>query len=58
MIWANLGVESIAKTQKFYCELGFNSNGEPNEELVSFTLVTTILFSLFQKGHIERKYGG
>jgi|TARA_R110001606_G_scaffold15302_2_gene63105 predicted lactoylglutathione lyase len=49
MIWANLGVESIAKTQKFYCELGFNSNGEPNEELVSFIFSDNNFIFTFSK---------
>ncbi|WP_452223562.1 VOC family protein [Lacinutrix chionoecetis] len=36
MIWANLGVDNIESTQKFYQALGFKLNGEANEELVSF----------------------
>ncbi len=35
-IWANLGVESIERTQKFYSKLGFQLNGSPSKELVSF----------------------
>lgn len=35
-IWANLGVEDLARTTKFYSELGFKPNGT-NEELTSFT---------------------
>ena len=34
-IWANLGVEDLAWTTKFYSELGFKPNGT-NEELTSF----------------------
>lgn len=34
-IWANLGVEDLARTTKFYSELGFKPNGT-NEELTSF----------------------
>ena len=35
-IWANLGVEDLARTTKFYSELGFKPNGT-NEELTSFS---------------------
>lgn len=34
-IWANLGVEDLERTTKFYTELGFKSNGASNE-LTSF----------------------
>ncbi len=35
-IWANLGVENIEKTTEFYKSLGFQLNGSPSEDLVSF----------------------
>ena len=35
-IWANLGVDSIERTQEFYQALGFKVNGNPTKELVSF----------------------
>jgi predicted lactoylglutathione lyase len=35
-IWANFGVENLARTTKFYSELGFKPNGT-NEALTSFT---------------------
>lgn len=35
-IWANLGVESIERTNDFYLSLGFKLNGNPTEDLVSF----------------------
>lgn len=34
-IWANLGVEDLQRTTKFYSELGFKPNGT-NTELTSF----------------------
>ena len=34
-IWANLGVENLERTTKFYTELGFKSNGA-SKELTSF----------------------
>ena len=34
--WANLGVENIKRTQEFYSSLGFQINGNPTEDLVSF----------------------
>lgn len=36
IIWANLGVKHIERTQKFYLALGFKLNGQPTEDLVSF----------------------
>lgn len=35
-IWANLSVEDIERTQSFYQSLGFQLNGIPSEDLVSF----------------------
>jgi predicted lactoylglutathione lyase len=35
-IWANFGVENIERTTKFYKQLGFKQNGEPNQQLTSF----------------------
>lgn len=35
-IWANLGVENTERTQAFYLKLGFELNGSPTKELVSF----------------------
>lgn len=38
MIWANLGVSDLARTTKFYTELGFKPNGtNGSNELVSFS---------------------
>ena len=34
-IWANLGVENLERTTKFYSELGFKPNGA-SKELTSF----------------------
>ena len=34
-IWANLGVENLERSSKFYSDLGFKSNGE-SDELTSF----------------------
>lgn len=37
MIWANLGVDNLARTEKFYTELGFRpNNGRPSDKLRSF----------------------
>lgn len=35
-IWANLGVEDIQRTKEFYQSLGFQLNGSPSSDLVSF----------------------
>ncbi|WP_300599850.1 VOC family protein [Niabella sp.] len=36
MIWANLAVNDLDRTTKFYTQLGFKPNGAPNNELTSF----------------------
>lgn len=36
MIWANLAVDNLERTTKFYTDLGFKPNGAPNEQLTSF----------------------
>lgn len=36
-IWANLGVENVARTKAFYTQLGFRKNsGHESDELTSF----------------------
>jgi uncharacterized protein len=35
-IWSNLGVKDLARTTKFYTDLGFKPNGKPSNELTSF----------------------
>ncbi len=36
MIWSNLAVTDLKKTENFYTELGFKLNGKATDELVSF----------------------
>jgi uncharacterized protein len=36
MIWANLAVDDLERTTKFYTDLGFKPNGIPNDQLTSF----------------------
>ncbi|MXV51377.1 glyoxalase [Pedobacter sp. HMF7647] len=37
-IWGNLVVKDLDKTQKFYTDLGFRQNGQPDEgRLISFS---------------------
>ena len=36
MIWANVAVSDLARTTKFYTELGFTPNGSPTKEITSF----------------------
>lgn len=38
MIWANLAVSNLARTTKFYTDLGFTPNGIPNHQLTSFKI--------------------
>lgn len=37
-IWANMAVDNLERTTAFYTQLGFKSNGAPNEELTSFLI--------------------
>ena len=37
-IWANLAVDNLERTTRFYTELGFKPNGTPNKELTSFVI--------------------
>lgn len=36
MIWANLAVNDLERTTRFYTALGFKANGKPNGDLTSF----------------------
>lgn len=36
MIWANLAVDDLERTTRFYTDLGFTPNGKPNDQLTSF----------------------
>jgi len=38
MIWANLAVDDLARTTKFYTDLGFKLNCSPNDQLTSFII--------------------
>ncbi|MBZ4191834.1 VOC family protein [Niabella beijingensis] len=38
MIWANLPVDNLERTTKFYTDLGFKQNGTPNSQLTSFII--------------------
>lgn len=59
MIWANLGVESVERTQLFYQQLGFKLNGEPTEELVSFFFGDlNFVIHFFQKGRLKESLEG
>lgn len=59
MIWANFGVESVERTQKFYQELGFSLNGEPNEELVSFLFSdNNFVIHFFKKDKLKESLEG
>lgn len=36
MVWANMAVDNLERTTKFYTDLGFKQNGKPNDQLTSF----------------------
>lgn len=55
MIWANLAVADLDRTQKFYTELGFKPNGAHiSKELVSFFVAgNEFIIHFFLKSVIE-----
>ncbi len=56
MIWANLAVTNLDRTQKFYTELGFKPNNpHSSNELVSFFMAgNEFIIHFFLKNVIER----
>ena len=49
-IWANLGVKDIQRTKEFYQSLGFQLNGSPSSDLVSFYFgVDKFIIHFFEK---------
>ncbi|MDW9379139.1 VOC family protein [Chryseobacterium sp. JV558] len=56
MIWANLAVADLERTQKFYTELGFKPNNpHTSNELVSFFVgENEFIIHFFLKNIIER----
>ncbi|WP_339710290.1 VOC family protein [uncultured Kriegella sp.] len=59
MIWANFGVDDIDRTQKFYQELGFELNGKPNKELVSFLFSNrNFVIHFFKKEKLKESLEG
>ncbi|WP_067151448.1 VOC family protein [Pseudotamlana agarivorans] len=58
-IWANLGVENIEKTTEFYKSLGFQLNGSPSEDLVSFFFGSdNFVIHFFKKEKLEESLEG
>ena len=58
-IWANLGVESIDQTTAFYQSLGFQLNGNPSKELVSFFFGSdNFVIHFFKKEKLESSLEG
>ncbi len=59
MIWANYGVDNVERTRKFYQNLGFQLNGQPNEELVSFFFSdSNFVIHFFKKEKLEESIEG
>ena len=59
MIWANLGVDNIERTQKFYQELGFELNSSPDEDLVSFLFGSNnFVIHFFKKEKLKESLEG
>ena len=58
-IWANLGVENIERTKTFYQSLGFQLNGSPSEDLVSFFFgPDNFVIHFFKKETLESSLEG
>lgn len=59
MIWANLGVDDVERTQNFYQELGFELNGRPTKELVSFLFGdNNFVIHFFKKEKLQESLEG
>ena len=59
MIWANFGVDDVERTRKFYQKLGFQLNGQPNEELVSFFFSdSNFVIHFFKKEKLKESIEG
>ena len=58
-IWANLGIENIDRTRTFYESLGFQLNGSPSEDLVSFFFgPDNFVIHFFKKEKLESSLEG
>ena len=58
-IWANLGVSNIERTKVFYEKLGFQVNGTPTNELVSFFFSEeAFIIHFFQKEKLQDSMEG
>lgn len=58
-IWANLGVENIQRTKSFFESLGFQLNGNPSEDLVSFFFgPDNFVIHFFKKEKLESSLEG
>lgn len=54
MIWANMAVDNLDRTTKFYKDLGFKQNGQPNDQLTSFIFgENKFIIHFFQKQVLE-----
>lgn len=58
-IWANLGIENIERTKTFYQSLGFQLNGNPSDDLVSFFFgPDNFVIHFFKKEKLESSLEG
>ncbi|UNY99340.1 VOC family protein [Zhouia spongiae] len=58
-IWANLGVANIDKTRDFYLALGFQLNGTPTKDLVSFLFGDdAFVIHFFEKEKLKQSMEG
>ncbi|WP_236974608.1 VOC family protein [Membranihabitans maritimus] len=58
-IWANLAIENIERTQQFYQALGFELNGSPANNLVSFFFSDDkFIIHFFEKEQLKESLEG
>ena len=58
-IWANFGVENIERTKQFYQKLGFELNGNPSKDLVSFFFSDqNFIIHFFEKERLKTSLEG
>lgn len=58
-IWANMAVEDIVRTTKFYSEIGFLPNGTPTQDITSFKVGNeNFIMHFFTKSSLEKGLKG
>lgn len=58
LIWANLAVADVARTAKFYNQLGLKPNGKPTKDTASFLFANNqFIIHFFEKSKLAKAFG-